>query len=115
MTSEKFIAELEQLNLKHIRTIKQFINNLQQYFPNKTIIVNSPNALMKYLKKALDQLVVYIDQNEKVAEGDPDLKFKREKAMISYRQLQAVLKELRGRHDPDGFWNWLWGKGGKFK
>ena len=95
MNSENFITELEQLNFKQIKVIKQFINNLSEYFPNKKIIITSPNALMKYLRKALDQLVLYIDQNKKVAEEDSNLKFKREKAMISYSQLQKAFKELR--------------------
>jgi len=115
MVSEKLIAELERLNLKHIRIIKNFLNNLQEHFPNKTILINSPNALMKYLIKALDQLAVYIDQNKKAAEEDPKIKFKWEKAVLSYNQLQIAFKELRSRHDYGGFWNMFWGKGGKFK
>ena len=115
MASENFIAELEKLNFKHIKIIKVFLNNLEEYFPNKKIVIDSPNALMRYLRKALDQLVLYIDQNEKVAKKDLKLKFKREKAMVSYKQLQSAFKELRSRHDSNGFWNWLLGKGGKFK
>jgi hypothetical protein len=115
MTSKNFIAELEQLNLKRIEIVKRFMNNLQEYFPNENIVITSPNALMKYLTKALDKLAFYIDHNKKAAESDPNLKFNWEKAISSYSQLQKVLKELRSRHSYDGIWNRILGKGGKFK
>ena len=115
MVSEELITELEQLNLEQIGIIKKFLNNLQEYFPNKNIIINSPNALMKYLTKALDQLAFYIDHNKSVAKEDANLKFKWEKALLSYNQLQKALKELRSRHDYGGLWNRLLSKGGKFK
>ena len=115
MVSEKLITELEQLNLEQIGIIKKFLNNLQEYFPNKTIIINSPNALMKYLIKALSQLAGYIDDNKSAAKEDPNLMFKWEKALLSYNQLQKALKELRGKHDYGGLWNRIRGKGGMFK
>jgi hypothetical protein len=114
MDTETLIKELEKLNLKEIEIIKKLINNPQEYFLNKKVKMNSPNSLMKYLTKALDQLAIYIDHNKIAVKEDPDLKFKWEKAMVSYAQLQKSLKELRSRHDYDGFWNRLLGKNGKF-
>ncbi|MBT4805081.1 hypothetical protein HON71_02830 [Candidatus Woesearchaeota archaeon] len=115
MVSEKFIAELEKLGLEHVKIIKEFLNNLQEYFPDKDVVIDSPNALMKYLTKALSQLAGYIDHNKSAAKEDANLKFKWEKAMVSYNQLQKALKELRGKHDYGGLWNRIRGKGGMFK
>ena len=78
-------------------------------------ITENSNALMKYLTKALSQLAGYIDHNKSAAKEDANLKFKWEKAMVSYNQLQKALKELRGKHDYGGLWNRIRGKGGMFK